>query len=933
MLLRTLALAFAAAAAAAAPAPAAAGACAFEPSLLTVDFLPSPVGGSPAASFLPRLSSAPAPLLGWRARSLLAPGARGNLSQSAFRVVVATSPALLPPDGTPDVFDSGRVSNAAQVAVPYGGPLLAARARVFWRVETWDQDGASCGFGAETSAWEVPPLSAADWAGAQWLTRDAPHAPPADCDLYNDSAAPLLRAEFSLAQPAASVVRARLYVAGLGYFTPFLDGAQVGDEALAPGWTDFNDTVLFSTFDITAALLAGGGAPSHVLGVALGNGWYDLVPLLFWGHLNIRSALPTGDPMAIALVAIDFADGSTQHVVTSPTGGWRVGASEVLFNSIYLGTRIDRRLEPVGWSTAAFDASGWPAPHAASAAGLGALVSQRAPPVRRQAPLPVTLLNSSSSELTLDIGRQIAGVCTFCFAAGIASGAKIDFRYGELLYPNGSVNGMTSVAGQVKGGSGANCEPHTAFQEDHYTARGDAGGECFTPPFTWHGARYVMVTGDAAALAALDVATTQCHPMRSDMAAISSLDTGSQLLNAVHTATLNTFENNLMSVQSDCPHRERLGYGGDALMSGESFMLNFDMSTFYPKRLDDVVAAQRANGGFTETAPWTGMADAGLGGGSGPIGWETYLPQQAAWLYKSYGDAPTVRRVYDAATRYVEFLDSAPRSAIENGLGDWMPVEDSALPLTGLGFQHVSYLAYANMSAIVGNASQAAKYAAAAVAIADALNEAFLNPATGVYAAKSIFNRTQCGQSMPLFLRIVPPAAVDAAVAALVANLADHDGHLQVGSFGVKYLLMSLVDAGRADLAFGVMNKTDFPSFGYMLNKTVNGLTDATTLWVSAAAERLVCAWDERTRRTPRRNGRRERLTTHITCSVPSNPTHPDRRAGSRATTPSHTTTRCSALAKFTSFKASLASWRTRRRSRSTASSSSPRRRASRSRT
>jgi len=648
-------------AATASSASASAAACGFAPDHLTVDFLPSP-----AAASLPRLSAARAPLLGWRAASLLAPGARGNLTQGSFRVVVATSPALLPDHA--DVFDSGVVASPTSVAVPYGGPALAARARVFWQVALWDAAGASCGFGAETSSWEVPPLADADWAGAEWLTRDAPHAPAPDCAYYNNSAAPLLRARFALAQPAASVARARLYVAGLGYFTPFLDGAQVGDEALAPGWTDFNSSVLFSTFDVTAALAAGG--PDHVIGVALGNGWWNLVPLLFWGHQKFATALPHGDPMARVHLAVDFADDSTQHVVSdSSSGAWRVGGSEVLFNSLYLGTRVDRRLEPVGWSTAAFDASAWPAPHAAVVAGFGELVSQSVPPVRRQAPLPVALLASSSSasELTLDIGRQISGVCSFCFDA-IAAGAKIDFRYGELLYPNGSVNGMTSVAGQVKGGNGGECAPQIAFAEDHYTARGDAGGECFTPQWTWHAARYVMVTGDAAALAALSVARTQCHPLRSDVAQISSFEASDPLLNAIHTLALNTFENNIVSVQSDCPHRERLGYTGDALMSGESFMQNFDMATFYSKRLDDVVAAQRANGGITETAPFVGIADAGIGGGSGPIGWQTYFPVAAEWLYKYYGNAAAVQRAYGAATRYVEFLDSAPRSAIENGL-------------------------------------------------------------------------------------------------------------------------------------------------------------------------------------------------------------------------------------------------------------------------
>lgn len=825
-----IAIAVAVRAAAAPAAPAAV--CQFVPERLTVDYEASPpLDGVAPASFLPRLSSAAAPLLGWRGRSLLPYGVAGNVTQGAYRVVVASSPTL-PPD-QPDVWDSGVVESAASVAVPYGGPLLPARARVFWRVATWDGAGASCGWGAETGSWEVPLLSLADWAGAAWITRDAPHAPPADCAYYADDATPLLRTEFALARPAATLVRARLYVAGLGYFLPFLDGARVGDEELAPAWTDFNKSVLFSTFDVTAALAAPDAA-THVLGIELGRGFWDFIPLLFWGHDSFRNALPTGDPMALVTLAIDFADNSTQHVVSAPTPDWRVGGSEVLFNSIHLGTRVDRRLEPVGWAAAGFDVSGWPAPHAAAVDGLGALVSQSAPPVRRQPALALALLpQSTASELVLDAGRQFSGVCSFCFT-GVPAGARIDFRYGELLFANGSVNGLTSVAGQVKSGNGGPCAPTIAWQEDHYTARGDAN-ECFTPRFTWHAARYVMATGDARALAALKagLGATQCFPLRSDVAVTGAFDSASPLLNAVHRAAVTTFENNMMSVQSDCPHRERLGYTGDALMSGESFMLNYDMASFYEKRLDDVLDAQRDNGGITETAPFVGIADAGLGGGSGPIGWEAYGAQSAAWLHKYYGNRPAVQRAFPAMTRYVEFLDACPRSAIEHGLGDWMTLENSALPLTGLGFQHISYLAYANMSAILGNASQASAYAARAAAVADDLNAAFLDAASGAYAAPGVFNRTQCGQSMPLFLQIVPPAARAAAIAVLEANLAAHAGHLQVGSFGVKYLLMSLVDAGRADLAYGVMAKTDYPSYGYMLDEAANKLTPATTLWES----------------------------------------------------------------------------------------------------
>lgn len=805
-------------------------ACMIRPVRLTVVYLPSQytAGSTPQASFLPRVTDSAQPYLGWQCQSLAALGAAVNLSQSAYQVVVASRPELLP--ARPDIYDSGVVQSSASVAVQVQVPALPSRSRVFWTVQVWDGQGVSCGYSPEVGAWEVPLLTSSDWQGAQWITRDAqPHPPPADCDYYQDDPAPLLRRSFALAQAPTSVLRARLYITGLGYFLPSMDGQRIGDEALAPAWTDYNKTVLYSTHDVTQAVSNGS---SHVLGITLGRGWWDVAPLLFWGHKEFRAALPTGDPMALALLAIDYTDGSTQFVKTEASSEWSVGGGELLFNSIYLGTRVDRRLEPIGWDTPAFNATSWPTPRAAVVDGLGTLTSQRVPPVRKQAPLPVTQLLSVPGQRVLDIGRQIAGVCNFCFTGG-AAGKTVHMRYGELLYPNGSVNGLTSAAGQIKNGNGGSCAPMQAFQEDHYTLRGDAGGECYTPPFTWHGARYIAVFGDDATLATLSVSSTMCYPMRSDVAVVGSFSSSSPLLTSIHAASVNTAECNMMSVQSDCPHRERLGYGGDALMSGESLISNFDMSLFYEKRLRDYADAQRSNGGLTETAPFVGISDAGLGGGSGPIGWQTFLPAAAMWLYKYYGNAQAIAGVYAAATAYVEFLDAAPESGIENGLGDWMTLEPSALPLTGLGFQHISYLEYANMSLVVGNVSQAAKYSAAAAAIAAKINAKFLDTSTGVYAAAGVFNATQCGQAMPLFLRIVPEDVRPAATAVLLRNLASKGGHLSVGSFGVKYLLMALVDAGRGDLAWGVMNTTSYPGFGYMIDGTANNVTNATTIWES----------------------------------------------------------------------------------------------------
>jgi alpha-L-rhamnosidase len=407
-----------------------------------------------------------------------------NQTQSAYRLQVATSLAGFAEcdggGGPSCLWDSNVVSSSVQ-GVAYGGALLPSFSSVVWRVSVWDGDGSPCGSGPEWSAWEVPLLSEADWHGAAWLTRDAPHPPLTDCELYQPDPAPLFRAALEL-PPSASVVRARAWVTGLGYYTLHVDGTQVGNAALDPGVTSYNETVLYSTYDLTSVLTAQGGV-SHVVGVALGNGWFNLLPLRMWGSKEFRLSVATGDPMFRLLVRVELSSGPNVWLASSLEAAWLVGPSEVLRNSIYLGAVADGRLRPGNWTAPDFNATGWQAPFLASTT-VGSLRAQAVPPVRRQAALPIVSSHIAGDALVLDAGRNIAGVCEFCMAG--APGATLTFRYGELLFANGSVNGWTSVAGQIKGpGVGGPCAPAIAWQEDTYTLRGDVGGECWVPPFTW----------------------------------------------------------------------------------------------------------------------------------------------------------------------------------------------------------------------------------------------------------------------------------------------------------------------------------------------------------------------------------------------------------------------------------------------------------------
>ncbi len=383
------------------------------------------------------------------------------------------------------------------------------------------------------------------------------------------------------------MTRARAYVSGLGYYELRLNGQRVGDHVLDPGWTSYAKRVLYSTYDVTAQLTRGRNA----VGVMLGNGWFNPLPLAMWGRIKPGEALTTGEPRAIVQLVVEFADGTSQTIGTDET--WRVGDGPVLRNSVYLGEVYDARREQPGWDTAGFDDSRWATAVLARKPQLGPLQAQDAPPIRITRTLkPVKLTEPKPSVFIFDFGQNFAGWARLRVQG--PAGTRVRLRSGELLYPDGTLNGMTAVAGQIKGGGkdyrydGVG-QPKTAFQLDEYVLKGQ-GMEVFTPRFTFHGFRYVEVTGFPGQ-PTLD--SLEGLRLNSDVPSAGSFECSNELFNRIQEMVRWTELANLFSVQSDCPHREKFGYGGDIVASSEMAMLNFDMSRFYAKAAQDL-AGRRA---------------------------------------------------------------------------------------------------------------------------------------------------------------------------------------------------------------------------------------------------------------------------------------------------------------------------------------------------
>lgn len=741
----------------------------------------------------------------------------------AFQVVVAESEHQLLQQRDL-VWDTGRVNTGDPTRAYYSGPRLVSRQRLYWKVRIWAEDGSVSPW-SDVARWEMGLLQPSDWLGS-WID-DGHRTPGNDELLYEDDPAPLFRLPFKLAKP---VRRARLYVTGLGYYEASLNGRRVGDALLDPAWTTYSKRVLYCTFDVTQELQSG----DNCLGLTLGNGWYNPLPLRMWGQLNIRDFMPLGRPGCLAQLEVEYDDGSRVTFATDET--WRVAHGPILRNNVYLGEVYDARREIAGWNEPDFDDSKW-TKAALAVPPQGVLRAQAQPAIKATATLrPIARTEPRPGVYIFDFGENMAGWGRLKVRG--QEGTRVRLRFGELLYPDGTLNVMTTVCGQIKepgiGGPGA---PAVAEQADTYVLRGAENGsrvESYEPRFTYHGFRYIEVTGYPGDP---DMDSLEAVRLNTDVDNAGEFSCSNELFNRIQKMCRATFPSNLVGVQTDCPGRERFAYGDDIACACEAHLYNYDMATFYAKTVEDFADAARPNGALTLLSPWTGHAIGGFdpGGGSfanverngadagsGPLSGVLAHSLLLDKLYQFYGDRRLVDEQYEVARRSLEFIRAqTDDNLIKVGLGDWSSVEatDTAILDTAMYYQHATIIA--RLARVIGRDADAQQYEALANKIRSAFIENFVRP--GGNAARL---GTQAARSCALYHGLVPEDQAPTVAASLVDDvLVEHEGHLTTGIFGTKYLLEALTSTGNVDVATAIVNQTTYPGWGYMLER------GATTLW------------------------------------------------------------------------------------------------------
>lgn len=735
---------------------------------LRCEYLESPLG---IDSRQPRLS--------WNIES----DERGQ-TQTAYQVLVASSQSRLRKNEG-DVWDSGKVKgdSIAQISVA-GKPLESAR-RYYWKVRSWGRDGKPSAY-SRPAYWEMGLLSPQDWRGS-WIgrTEEIKYTP-----------APLLRRAFSLNKP---IRQARVFVSGVGYYELRINGHKIGDGVRDPGYTRFDRRVLYNTYDVTSLLGEGG----NVLGVILGTGFLNPHVRAVW---DFDRAPWRQSPRLLLELRVIYQDGTTERIVTD--NQWRTTASPITFDGIHGGEFYDARLEKEGWDAPSYDDSAWEPVKVLSAPG-GILKSAQMPSVQvTQTRRPAKISQPKPGIYLLDMGQNLAGNAILTVQG--TEGTAVKLEYGERLNPNGTLN-TEHIGGFVK-----NTDKTQPFQTEVYTLKG-GGKEVWSSRFTYHGFQYIQVTGYPGKLTSESVQAQFAH---SAITPTGTFTCSNPLLNKIWKAGIYAYLSNLQSIPTDCPHREKNGWTGDAHLAAEQGLFNFDPAPVYTKWVNDLDDEMQDSGALPGIVPSSGW---GYVWGNGPA-WDSAFLLIPYYMYTYLGDAQILKEHYPKMRRYVDYLTRHANNGIVTlGLGDWAPFEtETPVDVTSTGYYYRDTLIVAKTAELLGKTQEASDYYALAESIKKGFLEKFYNPMTGLIA-----NGSQTAQSCALYQGLTTPENHDRILTNLLSTVQNSKGHIDTGILGAKYLLNGLLENGRADIAYQVASQKTLPSWGYWIE---NG---ATTLYES----------------------------------------------------------------------------------------------------
>jgi len=750
------------------------------------------------------------PRLGWQLSSDL----RGQ-SQTAYQVVVADNPELVE-FGKGNTWDSGKKMSDNSILINYSGSPLVSGKKYYWKVKVWDKDGNESKW-SKSATWQMGLLAPSDWYGAQWIGyEDMPDSMRLVPGLHHGNQGPGLNKSVKKAvqRPVVPLFRkgfrvtkkiknASLYITGLGQYEASLNGKKVGNGFLTPGWTYYDKTILYNTYDVTDYLKKG----ENAIGVIVGNGFYNINRERY-----IKLIIAFGMPKMIARLNIKYADNTEENIISDV--GWKTSPSPISFTSIYGGEDYDARLEQKGWDSAGFSDAGWknaiavkqPTGKLSSESDYQLAVKEKIGVKKIQLPKPGTYI--------YDFGQNASGIIEL----------KVNGKKGQevRLIPSELINSQ-NLANQKASGS-----PYYFS----YLLKGD-GIETWKPRFTYYGFRYVQVEGavpdtvksktDLPKIVGLEMLHT-----RNSTPEAGNFECSNELFNRINSLINWAIKSNLQSVVTDCPHREKLGWLEQTLLMGGGIHYNFDLFHLYTKQVEDMMEAQTAEGLVPDIAPEyvtfnSGFRDSPEWGSASVV-----LP----WMvYKWYGDNSLMDNAWPMMIRYVEYLKTKSNdNIVSHGLGDWFdygpksPGSAQLTPraLTATAIYYYDLKLLTEMAELLGKKDEQKRLLKWADQVKQSFNKEFFNEKTCVYSTGS-----QTAMSMPLCFGLVDNQLRGKVVENLVDSIKRHNKALTAGDVGFHYLVQALTEGGASQLLFEMNNRDDVPGYGYQLKKGATALTES----------------------------------------------------------------------------------------------------------
>lgn len=725
-------------------------------------------------------------------------GTERGIEQTAFQVLVASSPEKLN-DNEGDLWDSGKTPSDQSVHVKYNGKPLRSREKCFWKVQIWTQNGESNW--SEPAFWSMGLLYYGDWNG-RWIGFD--RAFPWDReDKFSRLSARYFRKDFKADK---EIKNATAYIIGLGLYELYINGQKIGDQVLAPTPTDYNKNVKYNVFDVTKAIKKG----ENSIGAILGNGRFYTMRQAEKPY-KIKTF---GYPKMLFQLEIEYTDGSKNSIKTDNT--WKgTPDGPIRTNNEYDGEEYDARKEMPGWNKVGFDDSKWlQAEYVQEPSGeFEAQLNKNMKVMETVQPLSIKEIRSGV--FIMDMGQNMVGWVGMKVKG--KAGDKVTLRFAEILNEKGEL---------------AMANLRDAKVTDVYTLKG-GDEETWEPTFVYHGFRYVEITGFPRQPTVTDF---EGKVIYDEMKTIGSFETSNVLINQIYKNAFWSINGNYKGMPVDCPQRnERQPWLGDRSTGsyGESFV--FGNALLYAKWMDDIRYAQRADGSIPDVAPafWRYYSDNMTWAG-------TYL-QLGEMLYRQFGDTRAIAEHYPNMKKWLKYMQDnymdenyiltkdsygdwcVPPATIEEGRGKSADVKrPSKLISTAYHYYYLQLMQ--QFAKLTDNEADIEGFASLSVKVKDAFNKEFFHPESASYGTNTLTDNL-----LPVYFKMVPETDFDR-VFKTITDLIEvkNKGHLSTGVIGIQWLMRTLTENGRPDLAYRITTNTTYPSWGYMVE---NGATSIWELW------------------------------------------------------------------------------------------------------